>query len=312
MPIWVSFLLFAFGVLLVVKGGDFFVDAASWIARATGIPSFIVGATIVSIATTLPEMIVSLIAAAGGKTDMAIGNAVGSVTANTGLILACALIFLPVICPRKSFWKQLALLISACAVLFVSCLGGELNIIGSIILIVIFILFMTYSIISAKNSPSDEEKPTVTRRDVAVNAVKFIVGAAAIVGGSQLLVNSGSDIATFFGVPSRVIAVTLVAVGTSLPELVTTITAIVKKQAHMSIGNIVGANIIDTTLILPLCSLVSGKALPVSETSMMIDIPVCLAVTLFAAVPLLIRQKGARWQGTVLALGYIAYLVVVL
>lgn len=307
----VSFLLFALGVLLVVKGGDFFVDAASWIARATGIPSFIVGATIVSVATTLPEMIVSLIAAIGGKADMAVGNAVGSVTANTGLILACALIFLPVICPRKSFWKQLTLLIAACVVLFVSCLGGALNTIGSIVLILIFMLFIIYSVISAKNSPSTEERPAVTKRDVTLNTIKFVVGAAAIVGGSQLLVNSGSDIATFFGVPARVIAVTLVAVGTSLPELVTTITAIVKKQAHMSIGNIVGANIIDMTLILPLCSFVSGQDLPVSQSSMMVDIPVCLAVSLFAAIPLLIRQKGARWQGIILALGYTAYVITV-
>ena len=124
MSIEVAVILFIAGVILVVKGGDLFVDAASWIAKASGIPSFIVGATIVSLATTLPEMIVSVLAALQGKTEMAIGNAVGSVTANTGLILAVAMIFMPIVIQRKDYVKHCGLLIAAAAVLLGFSLSG--------------------------------------------------------------------------------------------------------------------------------------------------------------------------------------------
>ena len=133
-------------------------------------------------------------------------------------------------------------------------------------------------------------------------------GAAAIVVGSRFLVNGGSDLATLLGVPERIVAVTVVAIGTSIPELVTTITAVRKKEYGLSVGNIVGANLIDLSLILPLCSIVSGQRLPVSEQSAFIDIPVCLGVTLVAIVPLLIRRKASRIQGILLLVAYVTYL----
>lgn len=312
MSIWVSALLFAVGVFLVVKGGDIFVDAASWIARAFGIPSFIIGATIVSVATTLPEMIVSIIAAVEGKVDMAIGNAVGSVTANTGLILGIAMLFMLIPTARKAFWKQISLLAAAAAVLTVACLGGSLHPIGSILLILIFAAFVFLNLKTAKEDMDSPEELKKERKDIIKNLLLFVLGAGCIVVGSQLLVNCGGDIALFFGVPERIIAVTLVAVGTSLPELVTTVTAIAKKESSLSIGNLIGANIIDLTLILPICSLVSGQALPVSQQSLAIDIPVCLGITLIAVVPLLVRQKSSKVQGIVLLLAYAAYLVCIL
>ena len=135
-------LLFAVGVALVVKGGDAFVDAASWIAKALAIPSFIIGATIVSLATTMPEMIVSVMAAVDGKTDMAIGNAVGSVIANTGLIMSIAMIAMSIACSRKKYLAQCLMLVLSAAVLLIGCRGGELSILWSVVLVVIFIVFM--------------------------------------------------------------------------------------------------------------------------------------------------------------------------
>lgn len=313
MDIYLACFLFALGIALVVKGGDFFVDAASWIARALNIPTFIIGATIVSLATTMPEMIVSCIAAADGKTDMAIGNAVGSVTANTALIMAVAMIALPIVCSRKKYLKQILLLIAAATVLLLSCLSGSLNRIGSIILAVIFALFMAQNILSAKREPQETAaRAPVKKKLLAKNIVLFLFGAAAIVGGSQLMVNYGSDIAVWLGVPERIVAITLIAVGTSLPELVTTITAIVKKESGLSIGNIIGANIIDLSLILPVCSVISGEALPVSAQSVRIDLPVCLLVTLLAMLPIIFRQKASKVQGVLLLLVYIGYMVLVL
>ena len=141
-----------------------------------------------------------------------------------------------------------------------------------------------------------------------VIAAKFIFGAAGIIVGAQLLVDNGSLIAQHIGIPERVIGVTLVAVGTSLPELITTITAIIKRQSALSIGNILGANIIDLTLIMPLSSLIAGKPLPISPSMAMIDLPACLFVGLIAIVPAMILSKFSRWQGILLLLVYAGYI----
>ncbi len=226
-----SVLLFFLGVILVVKGGDWFVDAASWIARAANIPSFIIGATIVSIATTLPEMIVSVLASIEGKNDMAVGNAIGSVTANTGLIMAIAFVFMTVIAPRKNYLKQCVLLLSAVGVLWLGSLQGHISPWTCIALMAIFLIFMYLNIREARNKPAKSEKAIYSKKDIFKNITLFILGAGTIVVGSNLLIKGGSNIAVAFGVSERVIAVTMVAIGTSLPELVTTITAIRKKEA---------------------------------------------------------------------------------
>jgi cation:H+ antiporter len=313
MQIVLTCLLFVVGIICVVKGGDIFVDAASWIAKAMNVPSFIIGATIVSLATTMPEMLVSFMAAAEGKTDMAIGNAVGSVTANTALIMGTAMVAMQITCRREKYMKPILLLIAAAAVLLFSCLSGELNPIGGVILAILCVLFMAQNIVSARQeSQAVTEKEPVDRRLLIKNILFFLLGACAIVIGSRLMVNTGSDIAAWLGVPERIIALTLLAVGTSLPELVTTITAIVKKESALSVGNIIGANIIDLSLILPISSLISGKNLPVSESSIRIDLPACLLVTLVALVPMLFRQKASKWQGILLLLLYVGYLILVL
>ncbi len=312
MSIWISAVVFLVGVVLVIKGGDWFVDAASWMAKALGIPPFIVGATIVSVATTMPEMIVSMTAAMQGKTDMAIGNAVGSVIANTGLILAVAMVFMSITIRRKTYLQQCAILAGSATVLLVASQSGALSIWGSITLIVLFGLFMYRNVQNAKEIMEETKRPDINRKNLAKNIGLFVLGAASIVVGSQFLVNSGSDIASFFGVPERIIAVTLVAVGTSLPELVTTITAIVKKQSGLSIGNLIGANTIDISLILPLCSIVSGQQIPVSAQSLAVDLPVALGITLLAFVPLLIFEKASKIHGIVMLLAYAGYLVMVL
>ena len=157
-----------------------------------------------------------------------------------------------------------------------------------------------------------EKEEQADKNDIAKNILFFIIGAAAIVIGSRLMVNHGSEIAMILGVPERIIAVTLVAVGTSLPELVTTITAIAKKESALSIGNIIGANIIDLSLILPICSLVSGKPLPVIGNCLTIDIPASLIVTLVATLPLLVKQKSSKLLGILLLILYGVYLFITL
>lgn len=303
--------LFLVGIILVIKGGDVFVDAASWIAKALNIPTFIIGATIVSIATTLPEMIVSAFAAAEGKTDMAIGNAVGSVIANIGLIMAVAMVAMNIVCSRKKYLVPMVMLIATSAILYVSSLSGSLSVIGSVVLGCIFVAFMTYNVISAKGEKTDEteKKEPMDKKLLGKNIVLFLIGAAAIVLGSRLMVNNGSVIATdILHVPERIVAITLIAIGTSLPELVTTVTAIIKKESALSIGNVIGANIIDLSLILPICSIVSGQRLPVAHSSIIMDLPVCLGLCIIALVPIMFREKASKVQGALLLICYAAYL----
>lgn len=310
MNMLISIILFVVGIILVVKGGDWFVDAASFIARAANIPSFIVGATIVSFATTLPEMIVSVMASLSGKNDMAVGNAIGSVTANTAMIMALAIVFMNIVTPRKTYLKQCLLLVIASAVLWIGCLSGTVAPWASVILIIVFVVFMVTNVMVAKGEPNTDEKLTVTKNDIIKNIALFVVGAAGIVLGSQCLINGGSAIATALGVPERVIAVTMVAIGTSLPELVTTITAIRKKESSLSVGNIIGANIIDLSLILPVCTFVSSGKFAVSKQCLQIDFPTCLLVCVVGVLPMIIKEKAYKVQGILLLAIYVAYLFV--
>lgn len=312
MDILFACVTFAIGIVLVVKGGDLFVDAASWIAKAAKIPSFIIGATIVSLATTLPEMIVSCIAAIEGKIDMAIGNAVGSVTANTGLIMAIAFLFMTVVIRRREYIKQFSILVCCATLLLFGSMTGELTLLASFLLIFLFLVFMGLNISNARKSKEYIEPILVTKQSTIKNLSWFFIGAASIVIGSQFLVNGGSEIAVFLNIPERIVAVTLVAIGTSLPELVTTITAIRKKESQLSIGNIIGANIIDLSLILPLCSIISKKPLPVSALSLSIDLPACLIIILIALIPLLVKRKSTPIQGACMLAAYALYLVITL
>ena len=263
-------IMFVIGLVLIVKGGDIFVDAATWIAEATGIPKFIIGATVVSFATTLPELLVSAIAAAKGQNDMAIGNAVGSVTANVGLIMSISVLCMPALVKRKEIAFKGSLMILAVASLFAFSCSLDLNLWQSIIMIVIFAVFMVENILSGKKSlgiTEEDRGPKATGKDIVINVAKFLIGAAGIVVGADLLVDDGTVIAKSLGVSEAIIGVTIIAVGTSLPELVTTLTAITKKQSDLSIGNIIGANIIDLALILPICAFLSGGTLPVGRQS---------------------------------------------
>lgn len=340
--IWVVVLLFVVGLICIIKGGDWFVDSASWIAEILGVPKFVIGATIVSIATTLPEMIVSLVASVDGKVDMAAGNAVGSVTANTAMIMGIFIVCMPFAVKRKEFTPKAVMMIASAVVLTVgtaftslkSVAGYEgewhtLSIVGTVGLILIFIAFFVENFISMKNSsvqvePSptniglqeeDDIVPTkqnTTTSDWVKNIIMFVVGAVAIVIGAQLLINGGTRIATEMKISERVIAVIAVAIGTSLPELVTTITALRKKEGALSVGNILGANIIDLTLILPLCSIVSmskGQGALIVSSGSVFDMIICVVAVCLAVIPTIITKKFNRWQGVLLLGGYLAYVI---
>lgn len=343
-PTYLTAIYFVVGLVLIIKGGDWFVDAASWIAEVLGVPKFVIGATIVSIATTLPEMIVSIAATVKGNVDMAAGNAIGSVTANTAMILGVFIVCMPFAVKRKEFTPKSLLMFVASAALVLGCIftarqqmtfEGEtqdyysLSLYGTVILLAIFITFFIENFISMR---ANDRQITTTPESIAIQfedqvkkdpatpkqwakyIVLFIVGAAGTVIGAEILVNSGTVLAENLHVPQRIISVFAVAIGTSLPELVTTITALRKKEGALSVGNILGANIIDLTLILPICSFISmmggSGALAVSVSSVTVDMIVCLAAIAIAIFPTIATKKFHRWQGVLMLAGYIGYVVV--
>ncbi len=345
-PTWITAAFFVAGLALIIKGGDWFVDSASWIAEVLGVPKFVIGATIVSIATTLPEMIVSIAATLRGNVDMAAGNAIGSVTANTAMILGVFIVCMPFAVSRKEFTPKSLLMFGASALLVLGCIftarnlltfEGEqqeyysLSVYGTAALMIIFIVFFIENFITMKNkdkqiepSPSSvaiqfeddivPTKETATGKDWFKNVTMFIVGAAGTVIGAEILVNAGTSLAEDLHVPQRIISVFAVAIGTSLPEFVTTITALRKKEGALSVGNILGANIIDLTLILPICSFISmgrgNGALAVSVSSVTVDMVVCLCAIAVAIFPTIISKKFKRWQGVVMLAGYLGYIAV--
>lgn len=307
-------LLFVIGLILIVKGGDVFVDAATYIAEANGIPKILVGVTIVSFATTLPEVLVSIIASIGGNNDMAIGNAIGSVNANIGLIFALLMVFCPGIAKRSGYMLKAFLMLGACLTLAVFGLIGVLTWPASVILLAIFGFFMFFNIKDAKKAillgeGDGEEKPEKTKKLMIKNIILFIVGTLAVGGGALLLVEYGPKLAIMIGVPDAIVSAIFVAIGTSLPELVTAITAIAKKQGALSMGNIIGANIIDLAIILPICALIGGGTLAFNLQNMYLDLPVCLLIGAIALAPSLITQKISRAQGISLLTVYTAYII---
>lgn len=303
-------LLFVVGLVLIIKGGDWFVDSAVFIANLTGIPKFIIGATIVSVATTLPELTVSVTGVIDGELDLAVGNAVGSVTANIGLIMGISLVCMPAVIKRSQFWLKGTLMSAAALLLWVLCKDGTLHMLPSFALFVLLAVYVWDNIRDAKNDVGSDEREVVDKKDLPKQIVMFIIGIAAIVVGSKLLIEYGSEIALLLGVPSAIIGVTMVAIGTSLPELITTLTAIRKKESSMSIGNIIGANIIDLAMILPICSVVSDGKLTIAEQSYALDMPMCFAMTLIAVLPPLIKGKLYRWQGILMLALYTVYVVI--
>ena len=307
----VASVIFIVGLILTIKGGDWFVDSASWFAEATGIPKFVVGATIVSFATTLPELLVSVRAATNGSAQLAIGNAVGSVTANTALIMGISIIAIAGVVNRKNFAFKGVLFISAVVALTLLSLSGTLPVWSAAILWAIFITFMVSSVIEGKKGAETDIVTKFEKKEIPAKIAMFVLGTACIIFGAEFLVSSGKTLALGLGISETIVGFIVIAIGTSLPELITTITAIRKKEGSLSVGNIIGANVIDTTLILPLCAVINGKSLPVERINLNFTFPVAIAVALVSIIPTIIQGRFKKWQGFVLLGIYAIYLVLI-
>ena len=310
-------LLFILGLVLLIKGGDWFVDGATGIAHKFHIPEILIGATVVSIGTTLPEVMVSANSALSGHGEIAYGNAIGSIICNTSLIAAITVTFKPALIERKTLYVPVAFFYGAFALYAgVAYVTGFFSRTIGIVLLLAFLLYMTLSVldarktmISEKNNPKEDEENI----NIISKLVFLVVGAAVIAIGADLLVDNGIIIAKALGVPEAVIGLTFVALGTSLPEFVTAITSLVKGHGALSLGNVIGANLFNLVLVSGVSTVLSPFPIPQSSainginTSLIVDIPVVFFVMSLLLIPALLRGKLSRIQGILLLITYTAF-----
>lgn len=277
---FVPVLLFILGLLLLIKGGDWFVDGATGIAQRFGVPELLIGATVVSIGTTLPEVMVSATSALGGHGEMAYGNAIGSIICNTALIAAITVAVKPGKVERKSFLTPVAFFFVAAAVyLYVAYSTGEFTRLVGLELLGIFLVYMVVLVRQALRAPRIFEKEEAPAGGLGKDLALLAVGAVLIAFGADLLVENGTLIAQALGVPESVIALTFVALGTSLPELVTAVTSLVKGHGALSLGNIIGANLFNLVLVSGLSVTLAPFSVPAEKTiagynaSLVVDLP---------------------------------------
>lgn len=303
-----EYILLLVGFILLIKGADFFVEGSSSLAGILKVPSVIIGLTIVAMGTSAPEASVSINAALAGSNDIAISNVVGSNIFN-GLVVVGICAFLHSFMPHGEILKRdMPLNILITVVLCLMFLDGSLSRIEGAVLLLGMIVYLGFMIYSARKNREEGEPGKIL--SLPRSLLYIAGGLAAVIFGGDLVVDKACIIATNFGVSQNFIGLTIIAIGTSLPELVTTLTAIRKKESSLSVGNIIGANIMDLTLIMPLCSLIQGRAMLVERQGMLLDIPACLIVTAAAIVPALVSGRFKRWTGFLIGGLYIAYLAV--
>lgn len=313
---FVPVLLFGIGLLFLIKGGDWFVDGATAIAHRFHVSELLIGATVVSIGTTLPEVMVSAASAIGGHGEIAYGNAIGSVICNTALIAALTIAIRPSAVDKKALRMPVAFFFAAAAVYALTAyLSGYFSRVIGLVLLAMFgvYLYLTISQARRESAAPAQNEPETAQNPLWREVLLLVTGAALIAAGARLLVDNGTLIAQALGVPESVIALTFVALGTSLPELVTAITSLIKGHSALSLGNIIGANLFNLVLVsgaaatLAPFTLPQGKTIGGMNASLAVDMPLMFAVMLLITVPALSKGRLSRWQGVTLLCLYAAF-----
>ena len=318
----ISVLLFAVGLVLLIKGGDWFVDGATGIAKRFNLPDIVVGATVVSIGTTLPEVMVSTTGALTGSGAMAYGNAIGSIICNTALIAAISITCNPGPVNVKSMKTPAVFFFCSAAIYcFAAYALGTFPRWMGFVMLAICVVYLIMTVRNGMKNPDtvaeEAEEENAKERKLWQELVLLVVGAAVIAIGADLLVEHGQVIALGLGVPETVVALLFVALGTSLPELVTTITSLRKGRASLGVGNVIGANVFNLVLVSGVAVSIAPFDVPVENTlldtglnlSLVFDIPVMLLVMSLMIFPAMATKKLGRWQGVALLAIYLAFCV---
>ena len=314
--LWGSLLLFAVGALLLIKGGDWFVDSAVGIAKRFHVPEIIIGATVVSIGTTLPEVMVSVTAAVNHNGAIAYGNAIGSIICNTALIAALTIAIRPAPVDRKAVVTPvLFFFVSAAIYMVAAYIFGRFDRWLGVVMLMVFGVYMAMTIYKGFKNPTNghTEESEDNGGSLLKNIVVLVTSAALIAIGADMLEGSSVSLATMAGIPAEVVGVTVVALCTSLPELVTAVTALAKGHGALSLGNIIGANIFNLVLVSGTAVTISPFMIPEGSklfgynTSQLIEIPLMVGVMAIMTLPAVTKGKLYRWQGVALLAIYAAF-----
>ena len=300
-------ILLAVGFILLVKGSDWFVDGASAIAEKLKIPQLIIGLTIVAMGTSAPEAAISISAALKGSADITIGNIVGSNILNILIILGLSAVIAPLTVDRSTICRELPFLIGISFLLLVQGWDGSVNLFDGLVLIVLFTVYLAYLLIKAKRQPQPDQEDTNQRNQWRMPLT--VVGLAAVVIGSNLAVDAACAIARLWGMSERFIGLTIVALGTSLPELFTSVTAARKGNAAIAIGNIVGSNIFNILFVVGLSAII----IPVPfAAAFRLDSTITVAAAIFLLIFCVRAGTLKRWHGAVMLVGYMVYFLIIL
>jgi cation:H+ antiporter len=307
-------LMFALGLVALVIGAELLVRGASRLAVSFGVSPLVVGLTVVAFGTSAPEMAVSVGSALTGAPDLAIGNVVGSNIANVLLILGISALITPLLVDEQIIRQEIPIMIGASALLVVMALDGNIGLVESVALFALVIAYTVFLVVQSRRASKavqDEFEtgiPTSTwDRHWAVQLALIAVGLVLLVVGADWLVDAAVAFARAFGVSDLVIGLTVVAVGTSMPEIATSIIAAIRGQRDIAVGNVVGSNVFNILAVLGAAGVASGVGLPVSEAARNFDLWVMLAVA-FACLPIMITGREiARWEGVVFLAYYVAY-----
>ncbi len=299
MTVLLSAAFFTIGLYLTMRGGDGFVDAAAQLAEESGAPRFVVGATLMSVCTTLPELMVSVLATMRGASALAVGNAVGSATCNTGLILGMSALLAPAAFRVREARSKGGLMIAAAILLGCFLEDRTMQPGEALGLLAVLFAFLAVNLQSAAGETA-ESVPVQHGKGRAALWIHFFLGGMAVVLGARLMVDHGVILARMLGIPESIIGLTLVALGTSLPELMTALAAIRRREGALSVGNIVGANVLDLALVLPACTAAGGGVLSVAPEVFLRDLPFTVVLMGIAMLPPMFSGRMRRVQGILL------------
>lgn len=310
---FIKIILFLIGFVLITKGADIFINCTVDIGKKTKISEIILGATIVSFATTLPELTVSLFASLDGHTTMSLGNAVGSIICNTGLVLGLVAFISPFSVDKKMFFSKSVLLLICVILLLLLGIDKSITQTDSIVLLAMLAIYMysNYKSVVEKGSKSRINNTSKVKGNNNLGewiriALLFALGLIMMILGSRLLVDNGVIIAEWIGVPQGVISLTVIALGTSLPELVSSLTAIKKNHHAISVGNILGANILNIVSVIGISSIPND--IPILSQNMSIDFPFMIVLLLILILPTIKKNKLYRFQGFIMLIVYLIYI----
>ena len=299
MTVLLSAAFFTIGLYLTMRGGDGFVDAAAQLAEESGAPRFVVGATLMSVCTTLPELMVSVLATMRGASALAVGNAVGSAACNTGLILGMSALLAPAAFRMREARSKGGLMIAAAILLGCFLEDGTMQPGEALGLLAVLFAFLAVNLQSAAGETA-ETVPVQHGKGRAALWIHFFLGGMAVVLGARLMVDHGVILARMLGIPESIVGLTLVALGTSLPELMTALAAIRRREGALSVGNIVGANVLDLALVLPACTAAGGGVLSVAPEVFLRDLPFTVVLMGIAMLPPMFSGRMRRVQGVLL------------